>query len=139
MEQATSHGALSDAVDIVFRGRKRKATATGQWVMTHRDEFIRQCRERMMSGQFKIQGYHEYTIMERGKLRHIQCIKMEDRVCLNALMKEVQRCLRREFIQNTASSIEGRGCLWLHRKVMKMRREHCVPLPRQCLEMLRKR
>ena len=124
MEQATSHGALSDAVDIVFRGRKRKATATGQWVMEHRDEFIRQCRERMMSGRFKIQGYHEYTIMERGKLRHIQCIKMEDRVCLNALMKEVQRCLRREFIQNTASSIEGRGCLWLHRKVMKMRREH---------------
>ena len=36
MEQATSHGALSDAVDIVFRGRKHKATATGQWVMEHR-------------------------------------------------------------------------------------------------------
>lgn len=124
IQRATSHGALSDAVDIVFRGRKRKATATGQWVMTHRDEFIRQCRERMMSGRFKIQGYHEYTIMERGKLRRIQCIKMEDRVCLNALMKEVQRCLRHEFIQNTASSIEGRGCLWLHRKVIQMRREH---------------
>jgi len=124
MERATDYGALSDAVDIVFRGRKRKESATGRWVMTHRDEFIRECRERMLSGRFRIQGYHEYTIMERGKQRRIQCIRMEDRVCLNALMKEVQRCLRREFIHDTASSIEGRGCLWLHKRVLKMRREH---------------
>ena len=124
MERATSYGALSDAIDIVFRGTKRKQSATGRWVLSHRDEFISQCRERMLSGRFKIQGYHEYTIMERGKQRRIQCIRMEDRVCLNALMKEVQRCLRREFIHDTASSIEGRGCLWLHKRVLKMRREH---------------
>lgn len=124
MERATSHGALSDAVDIVFRGRKRKQSATGRRVLSRRDEFIRECRERMLSGRFRIQGYHEYTVTERGKQRRIQCIRMEDRVCLNALMKEVQRCLRREFIHDTASSIEGRGCLWLHRRVLRMRREH---------------
>lgn len=124
MERATSYEALSDAIDLVFRGTQRKESATGRWVLTHRDEFIRQCQERMLSGRFRIQGYHEYTIMERGKQRRIQCIRMEDRVPLNALMKEVQRCLRREFIHTTASSIEGRGGLWLHRQVLKMRREH---------------
>ena len=124
MQRATSYGALSDAVDVVFRGRKRKESAIGRWVMANRNEFIEECSKRMLSGSFRIQGYHEYTIVERGKQRHIQCIRMEDRVCLNALMKEVQRCLRREFISNTASSIEGRGCLWLHKKVLNMRREH---------------
>lgn len=124
MERATSHSALSDAIDLVFRGTARKQSATGQWVLSHREEFIEQCRERMLSGNFKIQGYHEYTIMERGKERRIQCVKMEDRVPLNALMKEVQRCLRREFIHTTASSIEGRGCLWLHRQIVAMRRKH---------------
>ena len=124
MERATSYEALSNAIDQVFRGVERKESATGQRVLSHRDEFIRQCRERMTSGRFKIQGYHEYTIQERGKTRHIQCIKMEDRVCLNALMREVQRCLIREFIHDTGSSIEGRGGLWLHRRVLKALHEN---------------
>lgn len=124
MERATSYEALSDAIDIVFRGTARKQSATGRWVLSHRDEFIRQCRERMLSGSFRIEHYHEYTIMERGKERRIQCIRMEDRVPLNALMKEVQRCLRREFIHTTASSIEGRGSLWLHKQIVRMRMEH---------------
>lgn len=124
MERATSYDALSNAIDLVFRGTARKQSATGRWVLSHRDEFIRQCRERMLSRHFKIQGFHEYIINERGKERRIQCIKMEDRVPLNSLMKEVQRCLRREFIHTTASSIEGRGSLWLHKQIVKMRKEH---------------
>ena len=71
MQRATSYVALSDAIDIVFRGTKRKQTRLGRWVLSHRDEFIKQCRLRMYSGNFKIQGYREYTVVERGKERNI--------------------------------------------------------------------
>ena len=78
----------------------------------------------MLNSTFKIESYQEYEILERGKVRHIQCVKIPDRIVINALMKEVQHAFRREFIHTTASSIEGRGGLWLHKLVVKMRKEH---------------
>lgn len=124
MEKAASYGALSDSIDLVLRGEYRKNTYSGRWILEHREEFIKQCQERMLNGTFKIESYQEYEILERGKVRHIQCVKIPDRIVINALMKEVQHAFRREFIHTTASSIEGRGGLWLHKLVVKMRKEH---------------
>lgn len=124
MERATSYGALSDSIDLVVRGTQRKESAAGQRILSHREEFIRECQQKLRSGQFHISRFNEYEVMERDKLRRIQCIPLPDRIPVNAVMKEVQRCLRREFIHDTASSIEGRGGLWLHKRVLKMRREH---------------
>lgn len=124
MERATSYEALSDSINLVVRGTLRKESAAGQWILSHRDEFIRECQQTLRSGSFHIRHYHEYSVMERGKMRRIQCIRLPDRIPVNAVMKEVQRCLRRELIHDTASSIEGRGGLWLHGRVRKAFREN---------------
>lgn len=124
MEKASGYGALSDSIDLVLRGDYRKQTFSGRWILEHRDEFIRQCQEMMHRGTFRITGFHEYEIVERGKVRHIQCVKIPDRIVINALMKEVQNVIRKELIRTTASSIEGRGGLWLHRQVVEMRRKY---------------
>ena len=124
MERAMSYGSLSDSIDLVLHGSRRKMTRTGKWILEHRDEFIRRCQEEMREGCFHIRGYHEYTVMERGKKRRIQCIRIPERIPINAVMREVQRCLRREFIHTTASSIVGRGGLWLHRKILADMKEN---------------
>ncbi|MCR5588003.1 MAG: RNA-directed DNA polymerase [Bacteroidales bacterium] len=78
----------------------------------------------MRNGTFRISHYHNYEIVERGKLRHIQAIPLRDRIALNALMNEIERRLLPSFITDTGSSIKGRGGLFIHRRVQKAMREN---------------
>lgn len=41
--------------------------------------------EKLMNGKFKSRGFHEFDLIERGKLRHIKSVHISERV--------VQRCL----------------------------------------------
>lgn len=64
----------------------------------------------LMDGTWKTKGFHEFDLMERGKLRHIRSVHISERV--------VQRCLCDEmlvpvfsaaFIYDNAASLKGKG------------------------------
>lgn len=67
-------------------------------------------RKALMDGTWKTMGFHEFDIMERGKLRHIRSVHISERV--------VQRCLcdnalvplfSSAFIYDNAASLKGKG------------------------------
>lgn len=64
----------------------------------------------LQAGKFKSKGFVEFDIFERGKIRHIRSVAMEERV--------VQRCLcdhslvpmlGRTFIYDNGASLKGKG------------------------------
>lgn len=64
----------------------------------------------LMDGTFKSDGFYEFDIMERGKLRHIRSVTIAERV--------VQRCvcdyslvpmLERTFIYDNGAAMKGKG------------------------------
>lgn len=64
----------------------------------------------LMDGTWKTKGFHEFDLMERGKLRHIRSVHITERV--------VQRCLCDEilvpvfsaaFIYDNAASLKNKG------------------------------
>lgn len=124
IEQASSYSNIYESFDYVLRGKKRKTCPTGKYLLAHRDEVMAQLQQELRDGTFRISRYHEFEIVERGKLRHIQAIPLRDRIALNALMNEVERRLLPSFITDTGSSIKGRGGLFIHRRVQKAMREN---------------
>ena len=124
MEQAASYATLGESFDYVLRGWKRKTCKTGRWLMEHREEVIAGLREELLTGTFHIHGYKEFTLMERGKERRIQCIQLRDRIALNALIGVCERRVKPSYIADTASSIKGRGGLYLLRRILKAMKEN---------------
>jgi len=66
--------------------------------------------EKLMNGKFRSRGFHEFDLIERGKLRHIKSVHISERV--------VQRCLcdyilvkvfSNSFIHDNAASLKGKG------------------------------
>lgn len=64
----------------------------------------------LMRHEFRSRGFHDFDIMERGKLRHIRSVHISERV--------VQRCLcdnllvpvfSHSFIYDNAASLKGKG------------------------------
>lgn len=67
-------------------------------------------RKALMEGKWKTKGFHEFDLMERGKLRHIRSVHISERV--------VQRCLcdnvlvpvfSAAFIYDNAASLKDKG------------------------------
>ena len=102
----------------VMRGRKRKTSRSGRYIMAHREEVIASIIDAILSGEYRVSGYHEYTISERGKIRKIQSVPLYDRIALNAIMRVVERHLQDRWINTTAASIKGRGMHYLHQRIM---------------------
>lgn len=119
LEQAASRETLSDSFDYVLRGWKRKTCRTGRRLMEHREEVTAELQRELRTGAFRINGYREFKIVERGKERRIQCIQLRDRIALNALIGVCEERVKRSYIVDTASSIEGRGSLYLLKRIRK--------------------
>lgn len=124
MEEAASYAVLRESFDYVLRGTKRKTCPTGRWLLAHRDEVIAQLREELLSGTFHLHGYKEFHIVERGKGRRIQSIQLRDRIALNALVGVCEKRVKPSYIFTSASSIEGRGGLFLFRRIRKAMRQN---------------
>lgn len=86
---------------------------------------IRSTRERLMNGTFRSSGFMEFDICERGKVRHIRSVHIEERV--------VQRCLcdyslvpvlSRTFIYDNGASLVNRGYSFSLRRLTKHLQEH---------------
>lgn len=123
IEEIIDYSNMSDSFDYVLRGRKKK-TRCGRYLFKREEEVIRELQASIKDGSFTISGYNEYVINERGKERVIQSIPIKDRIALNAIMRKVEEHIHRRFIVDTAASIKGRGCHFLHQRVRKYNIEH---------------
>lgn len=109
MDEIVSYSNLYAAIDEVLRGTARKQTRTGRFILEHRDEMIAQLAEELGSGTFEVGEFHERDINENGKIRHIQVLPMKKRIGINAVMRVVDKRLKKRFIRTTGASIKGRG------------------------------
>lgn len=124
IEEIVSYENMKESFDYVMRGRKRKTSRSGRYILRNEAEVIADLQRRISDGSFRITKYKEYTINERGKERTIQSIPLIDRIALNAIMRVVEKRLHRRFIVDSAASIKGRGGLYLHKRMMKDIKAH---------------
>lgn len=81
--------------------------------------------KQLKEGKFRSKGFYEFDINERGKIRHIQAVNIEERVvqrclCDNALVP----VLGRTFIYDNAASLENRGYHFAIRRCCENLRKH---------------
>ena len=133
MQEITSYGNISEAFDRVLRGKKRKRCRQGRYLLAHRDEVIAEQTAKLADGSFRLGGYHERTICEYGKVRHLQIISMYDRIAVYAVMNVVDQHLHKRFIRTTGASIKKRGTHDL-RKCMQLDMERDPEGTRYCYE-----
>lgn len=86
---------------------------------------VYQTYEKLHRGTWKSGGFFEFDINERGKVRHIRSVTMEERVvqrclCDNALVP----ALRRTFVYDNAASLKDRGYHFAIRRCRQHLREH---------------
>ena len=123
IDEVVEPGNLEASFDYVLRGTKRKTSRSGRFLVAHRDEVIARLRREILTGTFQLGGYHEETIKEGEKWRTIQCIPLEKRIAVNAIMTVVEKKLHPTFIADTAASMKGRGCLYLFNRIRRQLRE----------------
>lgn len=82
-EQVFSYENLYKAGLACCKGVRWKCST--QRYLASLSENTARTRKALMDGTWKTMGFHEFDIMERGKLRHIRSVHISERV--------VQRCL----------------------------------------------
>ena len=94
--------------------------ASTQKYITQAPLIVKQTFDKLRSGKFKSRGFYEFDLNERGKIRHIKSVDMQERV--------VQRCLcdhalvpvlSRTFIYDNGASLAGKG---YHSSIRRIRR-----------------
>lgn len=120
IEEIIEQSNLEEAFDVVVRSTLRKRLREGRWLLEHREEFLQQVREEILTGVVTLGDYHEKIITEGGKTRNIQVFSMRDRIKINAIMAVVDKHIRRRYIRTTGASIKKRG---MHDLMQYIRRD----------------
>lgn len=109
IEEIVDYGNMSDAFDEVLRGKERKNCKEGRDLLAHRDKVIRELADGIQKGRLpKAKGYFK-DVKEGGKIRHIAVYRMKVRIAENAVMRVVDRHVRKRYIRTTGASIKERG------------------------------
>lgn len=99
--------------------------ASVQKYITQAPSNVMKTHKRLMNGTFKSSGFMEFSINERGKVRHIRSVHIDERV--------VQRCLcdyslvpmlKRTFIYDNGASLENKGYSFTVNRLTKHLHEH---------------
>lgn len=109
IEDITEYGNISDSIDVVLRGRKRKRTRTGRRILADRDKVITRIQEETVAGAFSISGYREMEVRDGPKVRRVQSVNMRERIGGNAIMHVVEERVHGRYIRTTGASIKHRG------------------------------
>ncbi len=109
IEEIVEYSNMAESFDQVLRGSKRKKSRQGRYLLTHREEVIKELSARIADGSFTVANYRERTINESGKQRRIQILTMKDRIAVHAVMSVVDSHLKKRFIRTTSASIKNRG------------------------------
>lgn len=115
IEAITEESNLNESIDRVLRGRRRKRTKAGRYILSHRKEIIERLQREIRSGTFKVTHYKEMMVTDGPKVRRVQSVSLYERIGCNAIMRVVEAVIKKHYIMTTASSIEGRGMHYLKR------------------------
>lgn len=100
---------LYNSIAVVMRGRKRKRTRIGRWIMRNEDKVVNMLSRQIKDGTFRISGYKERMVADGPKVRRVQAIPIIERIGVNAVMNVVERRVFRRYIRTTSASIKRRG------------------------------
>lgn len=118
IEEICSEANLRESIATVMRGRKRKRTREGRWIMANSDKVVEILRERISTGEFHITRIGEMMVEDGPKVRHVQFAKKRiEAIGLHAIMRVVEAKIHSRFVSTTAASIKGRGVHYLLRKI----------------------
>lgn len=100
---------LADSFDKVLRGRERKRSRAGRYLIHNREKVLQNTAEEIKAGVFKPGKFYEREIVENGKHRTLQIVSMGKRIGVNAIMTVVDKHLRKRYIRTSGASITKRG------------------------------
>lgn len=109
IEEICEYSNISQSIDVVLRGKKRKRQRTGRKILRDRDKVIAKLQSEIRGGTFRITGYREYDVTDGPKVRRVQSVNMYERIGCNAIMHIVEKHVFRRYIRTTGASIKGRG------------------------------
>lgn len=109
IDEIAEYGNISDSIDVVLRGKKRKRTRTGRRILADRDKVIARLQEESTMGTFQISGYREMEVRDGPKVRRVQSVNMRERIGGNAIMRVVEERIHGRYIRTTGASIKNRG------------------------------
>ena len=84
-----------------------------------RENYIKALAEEVRTKQYRVSKYTIFKLWSGGKYRDIYKLPMKDRIVQHAIMTYCERIFRESFIQDTFSSIKGRG---IHRGLQRLKR-----------------
>lgn len=101
-------GNLHRAAQQARRGVQWKASV--QRYMKDELRNVAKARRQLLAGEDVRRGFHEFDLMERGKLRHISSVHYSERVIQKSLSQNVLvPTLTASFIRNNTANMRGRG------------------------------
>ena len=112
IEEIVKPSNMEDSFNQVLRGKKRKRSRQGKYLLAHKGKVIEELTELIKTGEFRIKpkDIGHMDIIQAGKLRHIQFLKSYKKsIVVNAVMAVVDKHLRKRFIRTTSASIKYRG------------------------------
>lgn len=65
---------LYNSIAVVMRGRRRKRTRIGRWIMRNEDKVVNMLSRQIEDGTFRITGYEERMVTDGPKVRRVQSI-----------------------------------------------------------------
>lgn len=84
-----------------------------------KDNFLKSLADEVREMKYKVSQYVVFKLWSGGKYRDIYKLPMRDRIVQHAIMVYCERIFRESFIQDTFSSIKGRG---IHRGLKRLKR-----------------
>lgn len=84
-----------------------------------KDNYIKSLADEVREKRYKVSPYVIFKLWSGGKYRDIYKLPMRDRIVQHAIMVYCERIFRESFIQDTFSSIKGRG---IHRGLQRLKR-----------------
>lgn len=82
-------------------------------------------QQELVNGTRKFTGYHSFTTVEHGKLRHIDALPIRERAAQKCLCRNLlTEAYSRSFIYDNSASLEGKGMDFALRRLKKHLSDH---------------
>lgn len=122
-EDVISFEALMQAGDECCKGVMWKSST--QMFKINQIRWAAQLHDQLQNGNYRSKGFTNFTIMERGKVRHIQSVHISERcvqksLCQNALKPIIEPTL----IYDNSASLPGKGTGFALKRLKRHLTEH---------------
>lgn len=116
LEAVVDHNALYRAQREAARGVNWKTSTQRyriDWLINNQ-----RAKSKVLEGEEVCKGFHEFDVIERGKLRHIQSVHFSERVIQKSLTQNVYvPTMRPCYIYDNSANIKGKGTAFAIKRV----------------------